>query len=68
MLNQLYVLILIEYYRLRIYRERKNDLKLSFRLNILLKVCQINYIFVYLCQIKVCETNYMFEYLLNIIA
>ena len=41
---------------------------LSFKLKILLKLYQINYIFVYLCQIKVCKTNIMFKYLLNIIA
>ena len=39
-----------------------------FELNILFKVCQINYMFVYLCQIKVYKTNYIFSYLLNIIA
>ena len=69
MLNQLYVLIFIECHRLRIYKEREqNNLRLSFQLNILLKLCQINYIFVYLCQMKICQTNYMLEYLLNIIA
>ena len=69
MWNQLYVLIFIEYHHLRIYREREqNSLRLSFKLNILLKLYQINYIFVNLCQIKICKTNYMFEYLLNIIA
>jgi hypothetical protein len=46
MLNQLYVLIFIEFHRLRIYKEREqNNLRLSFQLNILLKLCQINYIF-----------------------
>ena len=30
---------------------------LSFKLNILFKVCQINYIYVYLCQIKMCRTK-----------
>jgi hypothetical protein len=60
MLNQLYVLIFIECHRLRIYKEREqNNLRLSFQLNILLKLCQINYIFVYLCQMKICQTNYM---------
>ena len=33
---------------------------LSFKLNILFTVCQINYIFVYISQIKVYKTNYMF--------
>ena len=41
---------------------------LSFKLKILLKIYQINYIFVYLCQTKVCKTNIIFKYLLNIIA
>ena len=53
MLNQLYVLIFIECHRLRIYKEREqNNLRLSFQLNILLKLCQINYIFFFYVKLK----------------